>query len=152
LLAALSVVPHYYASAQVEDWNTTTFWLEQHYQPGDGLVCYDNAVEQGCQISVQYYLDAYPTDAHFTADTPGAFSWQQFGPANPASGPDTATNPAALSAFGAHHPRLFFIVGRLPDAAAAARAKAAQHWLDTHYRFLAQIVTRTVIVRLYATH
>ncbi len=152
LLAALSVVPHYYASAQVEDWNTATFWLEQHYRPGDGLVCYDNAVEQGCQISVQYYLDAYPTGAHFTADTPGAFSWQQFGPANPASGPDTATDPAALSAFGAQHPRIFFIVGRLPDDAAAARAKAAQHWLDTHYRFIAQIVTRTVTVRLYATH
>jgi 4-amino-4-deoxy-L-arabinose transferase-like glycosyltransferase len=151
LLVALSVVPHYYASAQVEDWNVTTFWLEQHYQPGDGLICYDNAVEQGCQISVQYYLDAYPTAAHFTADAPGAFSWQQFGPASPASGPDAATNPTALSAFGAHHSRLFFIVGRLPDAAAAARAKAAQHWLDTHYHFVAQIITRTVTIRLYAT-
>lgn len=151
LLVALSVVPHYYASAQVEDWNTTTFWLEQHYQPGDGLVCYDNAVEQGCQISVQYYLDAYPSAAHFSVDSPGTFSWQQFGPANPASGPDAATDPAALSAFGTLHPRIFFIVGRLPDAAAAARARAAQHWLDSHYRFIAQIVTRTVTVRLYAT-
>ncbi len=151
LLAAFSVVPHYYASAQVEDWNAATFWLEQHYRPGDGLVCYDNAVEQGCQISVQYYLDAYPTGAHFTADTPGAFSWQQFGPANPTSGPDAATDPTALSTFSAHHPRLFFIVGRLPDAAAAARANAALHWLDSHYHFIAQIVTRTVTVRLYAT-
>lgn len=151
LLVALSVVPHYYASAQVEDWNAAALWLEQHYRPGDGLVCYDNAVEQGCQISVQYYLDAYPTGAHFTADMPGAFSWQQFGPANPTSGPDAATDPTALSIFGARHPRLFFIVGRLPDAAAAARAKAAQHWLDTHYHFVAQMVTRTVTVRLYVT-
>lgn len=152
LLVALSVVPHYYASAQVEDWNSTTFWLEQHYQPGDGLICYDNAVEQGCQISMQYYLDAYPTAAHFSTDAPGAFSWQQFGPANPASGPDAATDPAALSAFGTLHPRIFFIVGRLPDAAAAARAKAAQQWLDSHYHFIAQVVTRTVTIRLYATH
>ncbi len=151
LLVACSVVPHYYADAQVEEWNSTTFWLEQHYQPGDGLVCYDNAVGQGCQISVQYYLDAYPSAAHFTTDTPGAFSWQQFGPANPASGPDASITPAALAGFGAKHPRIFFIVGRLPDAAAAARVTAAQQWLDSHYRFLARIVTPTVTIRLYAT-
>jgi mannosyltransferase len=151
LLVALSIVPHYYASAQVEDWNSTTFWLEQHYQAGDGLVCYDNAVEQGCQISVQYYLDAYPSAAHFTEDSPGAFSWQNYGPANPNSGFDAATDPVTLAAFGAKHPRIFFIVGRLPDDAAGARAKAGQQWLDSHYHFVAQIVTRTVTIRLYST-
>ena len=78
LLLAMQSVPLYYRSAQVEDWNTATFWLEQQYQTGDGLVCYDNAVEQGCQIAVEYYLHAYPSAAHFTADTPGAFSWTAF--------------------------------------------------------------------------
>lgn len=151
LLSALAVVPTYYKSAQVEDWNSTTFWLEQHYQPGDGLVCYDNALEQGCQISVQYYLDAYPSAAHFTSDMPGAFSWQNLGPANPASGPEAAVDPTALAAFGAHHSRIFYIQGRFPDAASAARAQAAQRWLDSHYHLIAQIVTRTVTIRLYMT-
>lgn len=73
-LVALYYVPVYYRSAQVEDWNSTVHWLQQRYQPGDGLVCFDNDVEQGCQVSVQYYLDAYPTGAHFTPDAPGAFS------------------------------------------------------------------------------
>jgi uncharacterized membrane protein len=151
LLLALSVVPVYYASAQVEDWNAISHWIEQHYQSGDGLVCYHNGVQSGCQVSVEYYLHAYPSAAHFTADAPGAFSWSNYGPANPASGVDAAVNPLALATYGAKHPRLFFIVGRVPDDAAAARARAAQVWLDTHYRLVGQINTRTVTVRLYAT-
>jgi len=151
LALALSAVPMYYRSAQVEDWNSTTHWLIQHYRPGDGIVCYDNDVEQGCQIAVQYYLDAYPSAAHFDQDSPGAFSWQKFGPQNPTAGYDAAINPTALAAYGARHPRLFFVTGRIPTDADAARALAAQHWLDTHYHFIAQIVTRTVTVRLYAT-
>src|SRR5712691_7178982 len=147
LALALSVVPLYYRSAQVEDWNAASFWLEHHYQVGDGLVCYDNAVEQGCQISIEYYLHAYPSTAYFTSDSPGAFSWATFSSARP----DAAVDPTVLASYGAKHPRIFFIVGRLSDNTAAARAKAAQSWLDNHYYFIAQIVTRTVTVRLYTT-
>lgn len=147
-LLALRYVPLYYQSAQVEDWNSTVHWLEQRYQPGDGLVCYSN---EDCQISVEYYLHAYPSAAHFTAGSPGAFSWANFGPADPRSSFEAAVEPAALAAYAAQHPHLFFIVGRVPDDASAARARAAQHWLDSHYRLIARIVTRTVTVSLYAT-
>ena len=66
-LIALAVhyTPLYYVHAQVENWNIPTSWLVQRYQPGDGLVCYTNA--QGCQISVEYYLSRYQSDAHFDA-------------------------------------------------------------------------------------
>lgn len=151
LALALSAVPMYYQSAQVEDWNTTTHWLIQHYLPGDGIVCYDNAIEQGCQIAVHYYLDAYPSAAHFNQNSPGAFSWQTYGPENATEGYDAAINPATLALYGAHHSRLFFVTGRIPTNADAARALAAQHWLDTHYHFITQITTRTVDVRLYKT-
>jgi mannosyltransferase len=151
LLLALYYVPVYYRSAQVEDWNSTVHWLQQRYQPGDGLVCFDNDVEQGCQVSVQYYLDAYPTGAQFTSDAPGAFSWTSFGPANPASGTFAAVDPAALATFAAHHPRMFYILGRFPDNATAAKAQAAQNWLDSHYHLLGRITTRTVTISLYAT-
>ena len=147
LALALSVVPLYYRSAQVEDWNAASFWLEHHYQVGDGLVCYDNAVEQGCQISIEYYLHAYPSTAYFTSDSPGAFSWATFSSARP----DAAVDPTMLASYGAKHPRIFFIVGRLSDNTGVARAKAAQSWLDNHYHLIAQIVTRTVTVRLYTT-
>jgi uncharacterized membrane protein len=151
LLLALHYVPLYYQNAQVEDWSSAAHWLQQRYQTNDGLVCYDNDVEQGCQISVEYYLQAYPTAAHFTADAPGAFSWANFGPVNPQAGSGAAVDLTALAQYGARHPRIFFIVGRLPDAAAAAKVKIAQQWLDGHYRLVSQIVTRTVTVRLYAT-
>ncbi len=146
-MLALSAVPFYYRSAQVEDWNVTARWIEQHYQANDGLVCYDNTLEQGCQISIEYYFQAYPTAAHFSADSPGAFSWRSFSAANP----DAAVDPSVLAVYGARHPRLFFIVGRLPNDEAAYRARTARIWLDRHYHCIGQIVTRTIIIRLYTT-
>jgi uncharacterized membrane protein len=151
-LIALYYVPLYYKSAQVEDWNSTVPWLEQRYQPGDGLVCYDSDVEQGCQVSVDYYLHAYPSGAHFTGDSPGEFSWSNFGPANSHSGPEAAVNPSTLAAYGSQHSHIFFIIGRIPNEAAAARSKAAQYWLDTHYHLLNRIVTPTVTISWYATN
>ncbi|HEV2580135.1 MAG TPA: glycosyltransferase family 39 protein [Ktedonobacteraceae bacterium] len=151
LLIAVYYVPIYYRSAQVEDWNSAVPWLEQHYQSGDGLVCFDNDVEQGCQIAVQYYLDAYPSAAHFTPDAPGAFSWEQFGPANPSNGTFAAVDPQALAAYAAQHPRFFYILGRFPDNTSAARAQSAQDWLDSHYHLLGRIHAPTVTISLYGS-
>ena len=150
-LFALYYVPAYYKGAQVEDWNATVHWLQQRYQAEDGLVCYDSDVEQGCQVSVEYYLHTYPSGAHFTGDSPGEFSWKNFGPANPNSGPEAAVDPSALSAYASHHAHIFYIVGRIPNDAAATRAKAAQSFLDTHYHLQGRIVTPTVTISWYAT-
>jgi mannosyltransferase len=152
LALALRAVPYYYRSAQVEDWNSTVPWLEQRYQPGNGLVCYDNTingpVKQGCQIAVEYYLQAYPSAAHFTSDTPGAFSWSTYS----APDPEAAIRPADLAAFGARHPHIFFLVGRVQNPAADQRVSAALHWLDSHYHCVDQVSTRTVKIYLYDTH
>jgi uncharacterized membrane protein len=150
-LIALYYIPAYYKGAQIEDWNSTVGWLQQRYQPGDGLVCYDSDVEQGCQVSVEYYLHAYPGEAHFTGDSPGEFSWTNFGPANPQLGPESAVDPSALTAYASRYAQIFYIVGRLPNDAAATRAKAAQDWLDTHYHLLGRVVTPTVTISWYAT-
>jgi mannosyltransferase len=145
---ALTPVPLYYRNAQVEDWNSVTHWVQQQYRTGDGLVCYDNSLQQGCQVSVEYYLHAYPNGTHFTEDAPGSFSWQNFESANP----DAAVDPAVLATFGAKHPRIFFIVGRVRNDAAAARAQAAQQWLDSHYHRVGQFEMHTARVYLYATN
>jgi len=149
LLLTLHYVPLYYQHPQVEDWNVTTFWLEQQYQANDGLVCFDNS--QGCQLGIEYYLTAYPSAAHFTADSPGSFPWVQYDLTNHQGNTQLAVDPKALADFGAHHPRIFFITGRLSTSTTVAQAQAAQHWLDTHYRFITQIVTKSVVIRLYAT-
>ncbi|HYX48825.1 MAG TPA: glycosyltransferase family 39 protein, partial [Ktedonobacteraceae bacterium] len=150
LLIALYYVPTYYKGAQIEDWNSTVHWLQQRYQPGDGLVCYDSDVEQGCQVSVEYYLHAYPSGAHFSGDSPGEFSWANFGPVNPRLGAETAVDPSALAAYASQHSHFFYIIGRTPNDAAATRAKAAQNWLDGHYRLLSRVVTSTVTISWYA--
>lgn len=149
LLLTLHYVPLYYQNPQAEDWNTTSFWLEQHYQANDGLVCFDNS--QGCQVCVEYYLTAYPSAAHFTADSPGSFSWVNYDLTNHLGNGEPAVDPKALAVFGAHHPRIFYITGRISSGSTAAQAQSAQHWLDAHYHFIAQIVTHTVTVRLYTT-
>ena len=150
-LAATSV-PLYYQSAQVEDWNATAHWIERQYKADDGLVCYDNEITQGCQIAMEYYLHAYPGATHFSSDSPGSFSWEKFGPAHPeAGGYAAALDTRALAAYAATHSRIFFIVGRVPDAAGDARVKSTQQWLDTTYHFVNDISTRTVTIRLYTT-
>jgi len=149
LMVTLHYVPYYYELPQAEDWNTATFWLEQHYQANDGLVCYDNA--EGCEVSVEYYLSAYPSAAHFTSDSPGSFPWVNYDVTNHVGNGLPAVDPRILMMFASHHPRIFYIVGRISSSAAAAHARFAQHWLDTHYHLVGQIVTRTVSVRLYET-
>ena len=149
IFLALPLVPAYYQNAQIEDWRTPSQWLIQMYRDGDGLVCYDNEQSQGCQVSVEYYLHTYASDnIHFTADSPGAFSWENDSSANPSA----AVDPGALARYGARHPRIFFIVGRLPDNNAVRLAKQAQDWLNRHYQFVDQVVSSTVSIRLYITN
>jgi len=149
LFVALHHVPQYYSSAQVEDWRTPALWLEQHYQAGDGMICYNNA--QGCELGIEYYLRAYPSGAQFPADSPGAFSWVDYDSTNRLGDFVAAVKTARLAAYGAKHPRLFFIAGRFTNNKEVALAQAAQHWLDTHYHLIAQSTNGAVTIRLYAT-
>jgi hypothetical protein len=49
------------------------------------------------------------------------------------------------------HPRLFYIVGRVPDSQAAQQVSAVETWLDQHYQLLASMSSAGGIsVRLYA--
>jgi uncharacterized membrane protein len=146
LYLAYPGAPSYYRSAQVEDWNAASHWLMQQYHNNDGLICYDNV--QGCQISMEYYLHAYPeSGAHFTPDYPGSFSWYDYGYRDPYAHYTDAINPELIATYAANHPRLFYIIGR----ANVSLTVPTQQWLDNHYHSTDQIVTPTVIVRLYAT-
>ncbi len=151
VLLAMIFVPNYYASAQVEQWNTGAFWIEQHYQPNDGLVCYDNL--KGCQVGLEYYFHAYPTQAHFDADSPGSFSYVQYDLQRPAYTPDAAqaVNPAALQQYAAEHPRLFYIIAHLGNQTEVQRSTAAVAWLNSHYQLIGHMQSGTVNVYLYNT-
>jgi len=107
LALALAVVAwtplmDYYPVAQVQDFKDPMSWVQQRYQPGDGIVC-DPDVE--CGIPVGYYLDASSGPAHLDVDSPGRFSWE---------GTSTvAMTHETLSAYQAQHRRIFFIYGPL---------------------------------------
>lgn len=151
VLFAMIFVPQYYASAQVEQWNTGAFWVAQQYQPNDGLVCFDNL--EGCQVGMEYYFHAYPTQAHFDTDSPGSFSYVQYDLYRPGYLPDTAqaTNPDALQKYAARHPRLFYIVARLGNQLEVTRATSAVAWLNGHYQLISSTSAGTVTVYLYNT-
>ena len=143
---AYAAVPQYYRSAQVEDWNSTSAWLTQHYHTGDGLVCYDNI--QGCQIAMEYYLHAYPANgAQFTSDSPGAFSWAKYNWDDAGRALDTKR----LAVYGKQHPHLFMIIARVSGDEAAAKVQSTQAWLDSHFRYSDEVVTRSVTIRVYDT-
>ncbi|WP_322480933.1 glycosyltransferase family 39 protein [Thermogemmatispora sp.] len=154
LLVALSFVNalDYYPHAQLEDWRSAAMWLQHHYQANDGLVCYNTI--QGCQVSFEYYFAAYPiSQAHFTNDAPGnLLSWQtDSGYAAPGRTPDAALDINAVAAYARQHPRLFYIVGRVPDSQAAQQVSVVETWLDHHYHLLASMSSAGGIsVRLYA--
>ncbi|MDQ2905509.1 MAG: glycosyltransferase family 39 protein [Chloroflexota bacterium] len=149
LLFAMRYVPTYYASAQVEEWNTASHWLEQHYQSGDGMVCYNTV--QGCQVGIEYYFYAYPTPskAHFDADSPGSFPWVGYDTTNIPGDSDKALDHNALQTYASKHSRVFFIVARLGNDDQVTKAGATVAWLNTRYHQVDHIVTPTVTVHLY---
>ncbi|WP_052889952.1 hypothetical protein [Thermogemmatispora carboxidivorans] len=157
LALALYHMPYYYAHAEQESWRPAAFWVAAHYQEGDGLVCYDNG--QGCALAFEYYFSLTPTLAHFDSDSPGAFHWVDYDllPYNVArvtlgtEKASQATDPSALAAYARHHARLFYVVARLPNAAAVQRAQASVAWLSAHYRLLASFATSTAHVYLFET-
>lgn len=141
----------YYPNAQIENWRTAALWVQQHYQKGDGLICYDNI--QGCQTSIEYYLYAYPiSQAQFTDDAPGnLLSWRtNSGYVAPDTNAGAALDTTAIAAYAQKHMHIFYIVGRLSGDRAAAQVKQAEAWMDSHYHFLGQIKSAgNITVRLY---
>lgn len=148
VLLCLFYVPGYYASAQVEDWRTGSFWLQQHYQSGDGLICYN--ASEGCAVNIEYYLTAYPQgDAHFDIDSPGYFPWVDYDTTNHLGDFNQALNTAAIQAYGNQHPRLFFALGRARPGDPEVRP--VMTWLNDHYKLLDQITTDTLTIYLFDT-
>jgi mannosyltransferase len=149
LIPALIGASNYYAHAQIEDWRTSTRWLEARYQPGDGLVSYNNV--QGAQFAIQYYLHSDGSPADFDAATPGLVVWERLPGTDPFAGYQAALDPQALAAYGAQHTRIFFIAGRLSGADDVAAVQATTAWLDSHYHLVSQSTDGAASVRLYAT-
>ena len=141
VVAALAQTPHYYANAQVEDYRSTSFWLEQRYIAGDGIACFPSDL---CEFPVDYYLHAYPTAAHFDADSPGRYDWGGFYAVN--------ADVPTIQTYGAKHRRVFLVSEILvKEPWVIQESKVVRQWMDTHYTLVGAYSTSTVSVRLYDT-
>ena len=122
-LVAIPQVPQYYKAARIQEFHEPTVWIQQRYQAGDGLIC-DPVVQ--CGIPMSYYLVAYPGPAHFDADSPGRFIWE-----NTSWVPIDADR---VLAYAAAHRRVFFIVAPIGNGTPAAdEAKALESALGQRY-------------------
>jgi uncharacterized membrane protein len=148
LLLSLRTLPNYYLNAQVEDWRTGTQWIQQYFQPGDGLICYDNS--EGCAVDIEYYLQTYPHGpAHFDADSPGYFSWVNYDATNQLGNYRLALDINAIQLYGTQHPRIFFGIGRADSN--DPQVQPTIRWLNAHYHLLVTEVTSTLTIYLYDT-
>lgn len=118
-----------------EDWRTGTQWLLHHDQPSDGMLCFAYKTATCDEPIFHYYIG-------YRGGPDAATMLSQ-------SLPD-ATNPSAVAAYVAQHPRVFYVYGSPGDAATVANARATQAWLDAHYTLIGQY-SGWITVRLYST-
>lgn len=137
----LQLAMAYYPGAQIEDWRSAAQWVMAHYQPHDGLVCYDN--NEGCEVAMDYYFETYPQNrAHFAANTPGATS---FWTSTILADSKQAISPGIVSKYAAKYQRLFYITGRAPSD-----VQGIWQWLDQHYHLIGEMQANPGIsIRLY---
>jgi mannosyltransferase len=134
-LVAWPQLLHYYPYAQVQDIRSPVQWIEQRYQPGDGLIC-DPSIQ--CGIPVEYYLEVDRGPAHFDLASPGRFSW--------AGDSTVPLDQASVLAYAAQHQRVFLVfapLGLTPELSAADQQLAAS--LTSHGHLLDQLTAHADI-------
>lgn len=138
----------YYYSAP-EPWRGPALWLEQHYQPGDGVIC---SPDYRCGMSLAYYLHAYPSNARLDGDSPGAWIWSRFeNPANPVT-------MQTVTSYASGHSRIFLVslIGRQwsPTDHRPMQVNRYNIWLSSHYHLVghysATSYSVTITVWLYS--
>jgi hypothetical protein len=146
LVGAVTPALSYYAAAEIQNFRSPEQWIQQHYQPEDGLICFPTV---SCAIPMQYYFAAYPGQARFGSDYPGAWSWLGVPTPSP-------SDPGALASYSAAHPRIFFVTALLaPDAAQIRQEQDTQAWLQEHGSLVSETEATvassglTVSVQLY---
>jgi hypothetical protein len=138
--SALLALPIHYAPLPGQDYSTAIRWIEQHYEPGDGLVC----TSWSCSLALDYYLRVDGGPTQLTAGSLGAWSWQEHGP--------RPLDQGEVQVYAVAHRRVFFVdpLTRDEPVDQKVRARTAQDWLDRQDALLARIsLSGPVKVALY---
>lgn len=140
-------IPGFYGTTAQQDFRSPELWLQQQYQPGDGIFCFP---DYACSVGMEYYLWAYPGPAQFDVNAPGMYSWTKGAYGLHAS-------PQVAEAYAAQHSRIFFIDAPVTNGVSDAKWHAITTWLIRHNFVLADQYAstvnanypRTVLVQLY---
>ncbi|HLY30128.1 MAG TPA: hypothetical protein VKQ36_03815, partial [Ktedonobacterales bacterium] len=119
LVVAIPQAQGYYANADTQGLHTGAPWIEQRYQPGDGIACYPGS---WCMLPMTYYLYAEAGPAHFDANSPS-----------------DDLSVKTLAAYGAGHARVFLIIAVFhPKPGVLPQLIALRRWADAHWKLLGQ--------------
>jgi 4-amino-4-deoxy-L-arabinose transferase-like glycosyltransferase len=129
-------VAHYQARAGWEDWRASARFVDDHFQPADGIVCYDN--QWGCDFGFSHYFADMGGPAHFDPAAPGVFSWHTYSLGDREQIFASAVAPSSLAPYLARHRRLWVLLGHY--TAGQGDWSAGLAWLDLH----AHLVNKTV--------
>lgn len=161
LLVALAAAqaPSYFVNPEHQDFRSAAQWLAAHYAAGDGLACY-SAME--CVVPLQYYLDAYPSPAHFDANSPGNYNWTYVRYPNvlALSGSYVPVDERTMSTYAAQHRRIILAVSTINTtgttinvqqlAQADPGLKAAVDWLQANETLQQSAQVGSVLFLVYA--
>jgi mannosyltransferase len=134
-LIAVAIAPLdvYYENAQSQDFKDPVNWIDQRFQPGDGIICYPDIQ---CGIPLTYSLAAAGEAGRFDSGSPGWFFWDR----------NTSVPVVAdtVLPFAKSHGHVFFVYGPLgPDPAQDAEATAMEDTLKANgYRVVAEFAAK----------
>lgn len=145
LVVALPQAQGFYVHADTQGLHTGAPWIEQRFQPGDGIACYPGS---WCMLPMTYYLQTEAGPAHFDADSPS-----------------DNLSTAALADYGAKHRRVFLIIAVFhPKPGVAPQLIALRRWADAHwkplgqftsshtdYQYIGAFLTTSITIVLYQT-
>jgi mannosyltransferase len=140
LVAGVLLVPlqDYLNRPGFEDWRGAAQAVEARFQPGDGVVCYDN--QWGCDFGFSTYFAWQDGPAHLDAQAPGAFSWQVYSQPDREAIFAQAVNLAMLAPYLAWHGRMWVLLGHFTNG--QGNWEAALAWLGSHAHLIYHVVAR----------
>jgi mannosyltransferase len=147
-LLALTTLPGAFTPG-TGGFRAATQWMEQRYQPGDGVLCVTDAI--ACSLQLDYYLNRVNTvdGLRYSADAPGQFRWVTTGNVEDQR---ISISPFNIALYTNQHHRFFVVMDDNPLTAQEQREKAAAlQWIASNCTLIDQVTSHTADVQMNFT-
>jgi hypothetical protein len=143
LVAGAALATPMFSAPPDQDFRSAARWIEEHYQPGDGLI----ATSWSSWLGMAYYAQLDGTPSDLLAGSPAPWSWTDGGA--------QALDARAAAQYATGRQRVFLVDSLLEGDPPETKARAwlAQTWFDKHYTLEAETAVPSglglIRVRLY---